>query len=298
MMKPRSVLLLCVAGVCGLVAALAITQHLSGNQGGPQPSVPMKPIVVAVADQEPGIELKPEMVKLVETPEQEVPPGAFTDVAAVTGQTLRYPIYKGDVILPGKLGGAQTRIIIPPGMKGFTVRVGEEDRTGLINPRDNVDVWWLPSHTDVSVARVYLLLQNIEVGAVGQRLEAVESVKSAASHEDRGSDNYTLFVTPEQNRRLVAAMSMNGSRIRLTQRPKGDNSIDSSIDQEKLDILLGLKPDPNAEPVEEPIKIVAKPAPEPEPEMWEIEIVKPGKLSTERFPHPDRKAAVPKNQSS
>ncbi|GEM_PF-6766401 len=32
MMKPRSVLLLCVAGLCGLVAALAITQHLSGNQ--------------------------------------------------------------------------------------------------------------------------------------------------------------------------------------------------------------------------------------------------------------------------
>jgi pilus assembly protein CpaB len=297
-MKPRSILLLCVAGVCGLVAALAITQHLSGNQAAAAPAAPVKTIVVAAADHEPGIELKAEMVKLVEMPEQEVPPGAFTDVAAVTGQTLRYPIYKGDVLLPGKLGGVQTRLIIPAGMKGFTVRVAEEDRTGLINPRDYVDVWWLPSRPDVSVAKVYLLLQNLEVGAVGQRLEAAEAGKSGATHDSRTSDNYTLFVTDEQNRRLLAATSMNGSRIRLTQRPKGDNSIDSSVDQDKIDILLGLKPDPNEEPVEEPIKTVAKPEPEPEPEMWEVEVSRPGKISTERFPHPDRKTAVPKNQSS
>src|SRR6266705_6399794 len=98
-MKPKSLMLLFVAGACGLVAAFAIMQHLSATPVLPQgpPPEARKSVIVAVDDYEAGTVLKPEMLKKVEMPEQGLPAGTASDPAELTGQTLRTQVYKGEL---------------------------------------------------------------------------------------------------------------------------------------------------------------------------------------------------------
>src|SRR5438094_9429700 len=107
-MKPKSLMLLLVAGGCGLVAAFAVTQHLAGNRPTPPPQEPRKTVVVAVKQQEAGTILKPEMVKLIELPASAVPEGSCTSPEQVTGETLRVPIFPGEVVIEATLNGANT----------------------------------------------------------------------------------------------------------------------------------------------------------------------------------------------
>src|SRR5262249_2355406 len=145
------------------------------------PAPARKAVVVAVEDQDAGTQLKPEMLKVVEMAEADLPEGAFSDSSEVTGQTLRYPIFKGEPVLAAKLGGERTLAALtrnlPEGMKAYTVKVSEEDggMRGLINPGNHVDVLWLPMRADSASGSVRNLLQNVRVLAVGQRIDTDES---------------------------------------------------------------------------------------------------------------------------
>ena len=280
-MKPRSLILLLVASGCGLVAALATAQHLAGNNS-QQPSIPGEPtraVVVADTEIEAGIQLKAEMLRVVELPAKDLPDGTFAAVAELTGQTLRYPVFKGEPVLTGKLGRGLSALAreLPEGMKACTVRVEGQDAqmTGLINPGDHVDVHWLTLKSDLASTSVRLLLQNIRVLAVGQRTDLDES-DSIESKNSRGqsSENYTLLVQPIQNKRLLAAMSK-GGKFRLTLRGKTDRTVEE-LDENSLDILLGLVPAP-----EGPTVVVTHPEATTEGDNYDIEYYKGNEISVE-----------------
>ena len=284
-MKPRSMLLLLVAGGCGLVASVAVTQHLAGNQTDPAtpPGEPAKRVVVAKSDQEAGTQLNQEMLEVVERPAKYLPEGIFSDLAEVTGQTLRLPVFKGEYVLAGKLGGDKSLAILksklPPGMRLGEVRIpaNEAPGAGLINPGDRVDVFWKPTSIVPGGVKtvpgvVKPLMQNIQVLAVGQRVTRSDSDLGTSNERKGGDQNYTLLVTDEEDLRLMAASAAGVMRLRL--RGPSDTSL-KPLDVDALDILLGLKAAPQPVVQEAP---VPAPAP-PEPEKYEIEIIN-GNLST------------------
>ena len=62
---------------------------------------------------------------------------------------------------------------LPEGMKACTVKITDEENSmkGLIKPGNHVDAFWLPMKADLSTTSVQLLLQNVKVLAVGERIE-------------------------------------------------------------------------------------------------------------------------------
>ncbi len=276
-MKPKSLLLLCVAGGCGLVAAIATAKHLTGNQSGPvAPVEPRKPVVVATADLEVGTQVSEDKIKVVEIAEKDLPEGTFATVAEVTTHMVRYPIYKGEPVLEAKLGRGLSALseALQPGMVAQTVKVDDEagGMTGLIYPGDHVDVYWLPMNPDLSSISVKLLLQNVKVLAVGQRIERddneTSSSKESKSHR---AENYTLLLNSVLNRRLMAA-NQKGGKYRLSLRGKGDKTV-QEMDEHSLDIMLGLQ--------ERPKEATPEPTPEPVHNKHEIEYIKGNDISTE-----------------
>jgi pilus assembly protein CpaB len=278
-MKPKSLLLLFVAGTCGLIAAIFTAQHLTGKEPVTlaAPVEEHKSVVIAVKDIPAGDHLKEDMLKVVELPTKDLPEGTFTATAELTGQRLRFPVFKGEPVLAGKLGrGSSLARELGLGMVAGYVPVSPEDRpmTGLINPGDRVDVSWIAMQQDLSSTSVRLLLQDIKVVAVGQSIES-EDTDSSGSKDSRSrlSDTYTLEVLPIQNMRLQAALLK--GKVRLTLRAKGDTTV-RELDEKALDLALNLTP--------RPIEIVEptpEPTPEIEPEKWEVEIIKGNEVTTQ-----------------
>lgn len=289
-MKPKSMLLLVVAGACGLIAAVFTAQHLAGKEPAPPAASTdeKKSVVIAVKEIPAGTQIKDDMLKVVELPTKDLPEGTYAATAEITGQLLRFPVFKGEPILAGKLGRSfSISEALSPGMKAYIMKVAEEDRplTGLIDPKDHVDVHWLQMQPDLQNTSVRLLLQNVKVLAVGQRTDSEES-ESGGSNDGRGhtTDNYTLEVTPRQHQRLQAALVR--GKVRLALRGKGDTSVED-LDERELDTLLGFD-----RPVEKPV-VVAEPV--PEPEQYEVIYVKGNETIKETWNIVEERNAKSKN---
>jgi pilus assembly protein CpaB len=279
-MKTKSLLLLVVAGGCGLVAAIAAAQHLAGNQivAPTPPSEEQKAVVVATADVEAGATIKAEMLRVVQMPTKDLPEGTYSAVASLTGQSLRYPVFKGEPVLAGKLGRGLYNLSteLPQGMKACTVRITDEENSmkGLIKPGNHVDAFWLPMKADLSTSSVQLLLQNVKVLAVGERIEGDDlEAQDARTGKSYSTENYTLLVNSQQNKRVIAA-GAKGGKFRLVLRRKNDDSLEE-LDEKALDQRLGILPPENVASAEPQIES------EPEPETWEVEYIKGGDQSKE-----------------
>lgn len=278
-MKTKSLLLLVVAGACGLVAAFAAAQHLAGNQT-PVPIAPseeQRNVVIAVADVEAGVSLKADMLRVVPKPVKDLPDGTFTAVAELTGQPLRYPVFKGEPVLAGKVGRSLESLAtdLPEGMKACTVRISDEENSmrGLIKPGNHVDVFWLPMKSDLSSSSVMLLLQNVKVLAVGERIEGDNEALDARANKSYATENFTLLVDSRQNKRVIAATSK-GGKFRLVLRRRGDNSLEES-DEARLDKILSI--DPSEEIVATDVHV------ESEPLTWEVEYLNGGEQKIDRI---------------
>jgi Flp pilus assembly protein CpaB len=280
-MKPKSLLLLFIAGTCGLIAAVFTAQHLAGNEPivPAAPSEDRKSVVVAVSDIPAGTYLKEDMLKIVEMPSKDLPEDTHAAMTPLIGHRLRFQVVKNEPVLANKLGRGTSTVAgdLGPGMKACAVPVSSEDRimTGLINPGDQVDVYWLQPQQDLSDTSVRLLLQNVKVMAVGLRTDTEES-EGTTSRDSKSNltDAYTLEVTPLHNRRVQAAL-LKGGKIRLSLRGKGDTTLED-LDDKALDMQLGL-----IAPLAKQVELAL--ASETEPEQYEVEYIRGNETVIERF---------------
>ena len=82
-MKPKSLLLLALAGGCGLVASIGISQVMDKNaQRGP--ALETAPIYVALHNINLGDPIDATMVSLMEWPKDKIPPGALTQIEDIS----------------------------------------------------------------------------------------------------------------------------------------------------------------------------------------------------------------------
>ena len=85
----------------GLMLGFYIQDSVSSQQQSMAP--PVVPVVVAAADISPGTVLRPEILRVVQWPEQILPPNTINSIQKIQGLVITVPLNKGEPILLPKL---------------------------------------------------------------------------------------------------------------------------------------------------------------------------------------------------
>ena len=140
-MRPKTLALLAVAAICGLVAMMGVQQVLS-NQGGVKTESGQ--VLVAKAEIQPGQPLDDTNVEFRSFPAGTIPEGAIVSKEQLQERTLKVRTFAGSQILEpmlDKKGNRNASSDIRDGMSITSVPIDQTmTGVGLIHPGDHVDV--------------------------------------------------------------------------------------------------------------------------------------------------------------
>jgi len=239
-MRLRTVLMGAVALVFGLLAASSV--YLLGAR--PTSAAPdSTSILVVTADVPRGVSLTPDMLELKPWPKEFVPAGAITSSEGAIDRTVWIPLLKGEPILDSKLAskgaGRGMASLVPPGMRAVTIQTPNVSTgvAGFILPGNKVDVLLTLSNAmpnnPMGGGETLTLLQNIEILAVDQRIEAPsENVVDPSQLR-----SVTLLVTPDEATKLD--LGQNKGTLRLSLRNPEDSVTDPISSATLAELLHG-----------------------------------------------------------
>lgn len=250
----KGLFMLLIALLAGGAAVMFASRWMQAQaQGGGQ-------IAVAAVDIELGGRITPEMLRMVQWPAGNVPPGAFTEVAVLDARVVKTSVTRGEPILEGKLAPAGTKgglsAVVAEGKRAMTVRVNDVvGVAGFALPGNFVDIMVNTQNegskrSDKDNAISKIVLERILVLAIAQesgRDETKPKVVNAV----------TLEVTPEQAENLDLARSV--GTLSLVLRNQVDPQLGTTEGATKSSML---KEDPTPPPV---VVVAAAPAPAPKP---------------------------------
>jgi pilus assembly protein CpaB len=217
-------LIVMLALVFGLSAAVGVNAVMSGKSG---PQVDTVPIVVAAVNIPRGVMITADQVKTRDFPRSLAPPGALSKPAEVVERTVFTPMVQEEPILESKLApkgsGRGLAALITPGMRAFTIQTTTVAAgvAGFVLPGNKVDV--LLTVADQSTddqtggGSTTTLLQNVEILAVDQRMEAPADNKV----DTKELRSVTLLVAPDQANQLELGQSK--GTLHLALRSPNDN---------------------------------------------------------------------------
>ena len=149
-MQGRSLVLLGVAVVVGLIAVLLANSYFSGFERKQERLAEQQKLArIVVASQELGfgLPLNTQNLRLANWPSSSVPAGAFTTIEAAlgNGRVALRPIVVGEPVLASKVSGADGRATLsanlPVGKLAYSVPVTDVSGVGgFVRPGDVVDV--------------------------------------------------------------------------------------------------------------------------------------------------------------
>ncbi len=216
MPKRRVILILAVAVTCALLASILVVRYVRREEERARAlRMEVQPVVIATGDIPIGTRLTPSLVGKRDWPRAGVPQGAVSEPGAVLGRLVKGEIARDEPILehrlfPKDLTGAPgiMSVMVPPGKRAMAVGVNEViGVSGFILPKDRVDV--IATRTDQGTSKsTETILQNVEVLAVGKRLEQ-------EGKQNIEVPTVTLAVTPEQAERLALALQEGKIHIAL-----------------------------------------------------------------------------------
>jgi pilus assembly protein CpaB len=236
-MRAKSMVLLLIAGVCGLVASIAISQVIerNGNTG----DTPMGELFVAVADIDIGSKLDATNVKLDKWPKDRIPEGAISNLEDLKDKFPRSRMYAGEPILLAKLmdsnSGKDQTAKIPEGYRVVSVKVTmDEVVSGLVQPGDRVDVIaYVKKSQEVATTLAKTILKDVRVFALNSETER--------STDDEGEQliakTVSLLVKPNQVESVMLAAELGKLRLSL-RRPNDAVEVDDDEGTD-IDALLG-----------------------------------------------------------
>jgi pilus assembly protein CpaB len=199
----RALLMMALAVVLGLGAVLLASRWLLRQT----PSVASR-IVVAATDVSLGQRLAPEMLKLIDWPADNLPPGAQQDPLKLSGRVLKSSILRGEPLTEAKLAPAGTlgglSALISEGKRAITVRVNDVvGVAGFTLPGNYVDIIVNTQKengaNELAISKI--VLERILVLAVAQEVGRAET-------RPRVVNAVTLEVTPDQAENLDLARSV------------------------------------------------------------------------------------------
>jgi pilus assembly protein CpaB len=205
-MKPKTLMLLCVAVGCGLVAMIGVQQALNKPKSA---EVKTLQVAVALTDINPGEPLSEGNVGFKEVPLEGAREDSVTKPEEYAQRSLKVPLVAGDFITKAKLnekGVIGKSAQIPIGSRIFTINVDEtQSASGMVNPGDKVDVLvTFDARTPVGmVTKSVTLLERVDVFAVqdktkGDRLSSGDTSKVNARQ-------VSLVVTSDETTLLALA---------------------------------------------------------------------------------------------
>jgi pilus assembly protein CpaB len=231
-MRMNNVVMLVIAFVCAALAALLSQVWLSSQSSDPAPkAAASRHIVVAARDLKPGEKLQPDMLKVVDWPENIVPKGAFLSKAPLLNKnklrTIATAIAENEPLLEHKMSQSGTDGLVSKlseSMNAVTIRVNDvAGVAGFVGPGDHVDVFLtynnrqteaLPGRGGGNRAGIVVLLQNVRVLAVDQ----VTKRKTKTSPPKA----VTLEVNTENAQKLILAQSIGQLSLALKRNAKGN----------------------------------------------------------------------------
>lgn len=215
-----------------------------------RPPEPVSTAVVLVAGQDIPVRTKitSDMVREEGIPVSAKHPEALSLIRQADGQVTRLPITKGEQVLATKLTAVREEsglsFIIPPSKRAVAVTTSEViGAGGLVLPGDRVDVIAVFDAKTMGKDMATIILQDIEVMAVAQKLEGELPDKSVIERAGQALDGgskgtlsvpkergqpqpaaktVTLAVTPEEAQRLFLSEAY--GKIRLALRPNQERS--------------------------------------------------------------------------
>jgi pilus assembly protein CpaB len=247
-----------------IVATFGVYRYL--EQAKASNRLEMHPVVVAAQDVREGQRIERTTLTLAQWPAGTLPESAYTNVDSVVGRVARIAVFKGEVIVPGRLAppgtGPGLEVKITPGRRAMAVKINDvAGISGLVQPNSRVDVLvTLKSDGTQNKQEAKLFMSNMRVLSVGTQVERGEDGKPI------NATTATLEVTPEEAERL--AVATNQGSIQLVLRGFGDPDSVRTPGATSVDVLAQLRSGGMpAQPKEErPRVVVRRPPPRPAPE--------------------------------
>ena len=204
-----------LALLIALLLSGAVTFFISRklNNHGPAPATTNR-FVAAAHPLQAGDVLKPEDLTLTEWPASLPLPNAFTKTADLSGRAVIFPIAASQPILEGYLAAPGSGIglttKIPEGMRATSVKSDEVvGVAGFLFPGSHVDVLVTFRSDRLPTPETQIVLQDVEVLTVGQKLEPDPQGKPETVNV------VTLLLTPEDTQKLTLASSQGGIQFVL-----------------------------------------------------------------------------------
>ena len=230
-MTLRTLTLVTLALICGASAVVGVNQLTQQSKA--VSTTGTVPVLIADRDMPRGSILSPKVLKVSQWPAGTTPAGVLSDVEDANERAVLVPLVKGEPLLESKLAskdaGRGLAAMIPNGMRAFTIQTPHVSAGvgGFIMPGNKVDILLTTSSSGVNDptggGATTTLLQNIQVLAVAQRLDAPDTNKV----DPKEMSNVTLLVTPDQAAKLD--LGMNKGILHLSLRnPEDDQEADTS----------------------------------------------------------------------
>ena len=228
-MSIRTLATLGVAVLLGLIAVVLVRSYLGNARTTlvqSDSAGKTVPIVVAAAPLARGAVLQPDVLKIVNYPQDAAPAEAFHTVADVIGSdnnqrmALRAMV-ANEPILSGNVSGAGGRLgmsgVVAPGMRAVSLRTNDVAGVGgFVLPGDRVDILLTrTTGTEQNSTVTQILAENVRVLAVDQS-DNVEADKPVVAKV------VTVEVTPDQAQTVSLAQSV--GQVTLTLRHVADDS--------------------------------------------------------------------------
>lgn len=222
-------------GVMALMFAVLFGWMLAQlNSGGPE----TQPVVVASEDIAPLSGLKETQLKLVPWPAAAIPKGSFSTIKEIVElkQLTVNGLLPGEPIIADRLStqdhGLGMSLLVKPDYRAFVVQILDSVAVAeLIHPGARVDVLATFTSNKTQEIATHVLLQNIEVMAVGDSID-VEAAKprtdkGGSPSEDRGRMERHRVVTLSVGLGDIEALTLatRQGKIDLALRSKDDARI-------------------------------------------------------------------------
>jgi pilus assembly protein CpaB len=202
-----------------------------------------RPVVIAFKDVAEGKAIDRASVTVAEWPINTIPAGAFASVDSVVNRVTRIDVFRGEVIVPGRLAPDGTtpglQVKITPGKRAASVRIDDvSGLNGMIQANSRVDVLVATrdNKTQKDVAKTFM--SNMRVLAVGT------ITSQSADNRPIQAATVSLEVTPTEAERLMIAQAQ--GRIQLTLRGYGDPDSIRTNGANSDDVLAQLRAAPVA----------------------------------------------------
>ncbi len=201
-----------------------------------EPLSSMLQVVVASQDLVAGQRITEDMVELKVLPETAIGQNAATATSQIIGQTLLYPVAKGEQLSNLRQAAlAENQALsfqIPNGLRAFTMAVNPTNTpAALATPGDYIDVIVAFMDDEDVVVRVETLYQNLRILAVQQAYVDNETpyddTVRGAPPQDGGANNITLALTPEQAQKIWLLQVATNVAVTVTLRPYQEADIES-----------------------------------------------------------------------